>query len=102
METALQIKRNAEEQQSAIKDLLKWEDEIKVKDKKAVGEKVYHVPIRNSVSNTTEKKDRISSLDYRKWDTFNVDKELENVDYETNKVSWKICCPNGQSNNRKK
>ncbi|KAJ3311756.1 hypothetical protein HDV04_003768 [Boothiomyces sp. JEL0838] len=90
METALQIKRNAEEQQSAIKDLLKWEDEIKVKDKKAVGEKVYHVPIRNSVSDTTEKKDRISSLDYRKWDTFNVEKELENVDYETNKEEVKM------------
>ncbi|KAJ3322191.1 hypothetical protein HDV06_003251 [Boothiomyces sp. JEL0866] len=90
METALQIKRNAEEQQSAVKDLLKWEDEIKVKDKKAVGEKVYHVPIRNSVTNSTVKKDRISSLDYRKWDTFNVEKELENVDYETNKEEVKI------------
>ncbi|KAJ3272173.1 hypothetical protein HDV01_005938 [Terramyces sp. JEL0728] len=90
METALQIKRNAEEQQSAIKDLLKWEDEVKVKDKKAVGEKVYHVPIRTTVANTTVKNDRISSLDYRKWDSFNVDKELENVDYETSKEQVKI------------
>jgi tetratricopeptide (TPR) repeat protein len=77
METALQIKRNAEEQRvfqinkEIVQELLEWEDQVQKKPIKRIPLPPPRAP-----------QPRIKSNDYRKWDTFDVDRALEDVDYE--------------------
>jgi len=109
IEAQLAIKRNAEELSSYLKDLNSWSNDIKKKDalaKKTKIKKNNYPPIRNTgrinsnlpsssrpsspVSTSANKnpvksevkKERIKSYDYRSWDSYNVEEELERIDNE--------------------
>lgn len=80
MEIAAQIRQNAAEYSDFVSDLHKWTREAEsnfVKDK----------DVEDSLLENSEFYKNIKSLDensgnyYKKWDCFDVDKELENVDY---------------------
>jgi tetratricopeptide (TPR) repeat protein len=71
MDTAFQIRRNAEEQREVFKDLMEWETEV-------VKKPIKRIPLQPP----RVQQPRIKSNDYRKWDKFDVDKALEDIDYE--------------------
>ena len=74
METALRIRQQAEEKRSAMKELMDWEDSLKGKQK----------PVTPPVVEKNVKKPsqpRIKSYDYDKWDQFNVEEAIEEIDY---------------------
>jgi len=109
IETQLAIRRNAEELSSYLKDLNSWTSEIKKKDvlaKKTKVKKHNYPPIRSigtidsnsppssrpsspvpqekptSINKNEVKKERIKSYDYRSWDKYNVEEELERIENE--------------------
>jgi tetratricopeptide (TPR) repeat protein len=71
MDTAFQIRRNAEEQRDVFKDLMEWETEV-------VKKPIKRIPVQPP----RVQQPRIKSNDYRKWDQFDVEKALEDIDYE--------------------
>jgi hypothetical protein len=65
MQVALEIKRNAEEKQKIHKELLTWETQVENTQKT--------IKIKNQVPpRPKQPKEKIKSLDFRKWDEFNV------------------------------
>uniref|UniRef100_A0A673Z4S1 RNA polymerase II-associated protein 3 n=1 Tax=Salmo trutta TaxID=8032 RepID=A0A673Z4S1_SALTR len=102
IELQLQMRQNAEDLHSFMKDLDSWETDIKKKDEQlrsgSVGESQKSLPpVRNkdykkkrekkkaSDNNAkieTKQVPRINSYDYQSWDKFDVDKVLESMDKE--------------------
>jgi tetratricopeptide (TPR) repeat protein len=73
MDIALQIRQNAEEQQKLAKELLSWEQEMNTKKVNPTPQ--YQAPPRQA-------QERIRSSDYNKWEKFNVDQALSDIDYQ--------------------
>ncbi|XP_019634974.1 PREDICTED: RNA polymerase II-associated protein 3-like [Branchiostoma belcheri] len=113
LEIQMQVRQNASEMQDFLKDLDDWEDDIKKKDEQLKTQQGGHEPvlppIRNRATakkkkkkvkteekkeetgpgqqNGQQKKKRISGYDYRSWDKFDVDKELEKLEDEQKESS---------------
>ncbi|XP_062589376.1 RNA polymerase II-associated protein 3-like [Saccostrea cucullata] len=94
-----QIKENNLDIESFVKDMNKWEDNIKEKERKLISEKSVNgkdlPPVRNSLKIKKKKKvkpqkdddsqgrkprKRISGYDYRSWDKLDIDKMCDDVD----------------------
>ncbi|KAI9090023.1 hypothetical protein DFS34DRAFT_597821 [Phlyctochytrium arcticum] len=100
MDTALQIRKNAEELKSYLADLSSWETEIKQKDKIVKGQKVFQTnvpPIRGQnapvdvgrggagMVGTPNQKvpttvPKLKAYDYTAWDKFDVNEALNQID----------------------
>ncbi|KAL5035511.1 hypothetical protein BDV3_005417 [Batrachochytrium dendrobatidis] len=91
-EAALKIRRNAEEYRDAVSDLLVWEKEMIKKDKQR---QPSYPPIRSIQSETTQisthpsstapapiHDQKIKGFNYAAWEKFDVDKALEQIDYQ--------------------
>ncbi|EDO30468.1 predicted protein [Nematostella vectensis] len=97
----MQVRRNTEELGDFLKDLDRWEDDIKSKDEdlkisktsgSTVGRACFRLPpVRNQakkkkvkknkdVSKDQKMKSRISSYDYRSWDKLNVDELINDLE----------------------
>ncbi|XP_078595298.1 RNA polymerase II-associated protein 3-like isoform X1 [Branchiostoma floridae x Branchiostoma japonicum] len=114
LEIQMQVRQNASEMQDFLKDLDSWEDDIKKKDEALKTQKEGHEPVLPPIRNraaskkkkkkvkTEEKKEetgagqqngqqkkpkRISGYDYRSWDKFDVDQELEKLEDEQKESS---------------
>ncbi|CAH1266025.1 RPAP3 [Branchiostoma lanceolatum] len=114
LEIQMQVRQNASEMQDFLKDLDSWEDDIKKKDEQLKTQKEGHEPVLPPIRNratakkkkkkvkTEEKKEetgagqqngqqkkpkRISGYDYRSWDKFDVDQELEKLEDEEKESS---------------
>lgn len=89
-----QVRQNQGELEEYLKDMNNWEEEVKKKESDVLKQKPNKVmempPVRNCMFKKKKKKvkkskdeagkpSRISGYDYRKWDKFNVDKELEKI-----------------------
>lgn len=105
LELQIQMRHNAEDLQSFMKDLDSWEDEIKQKDQQLRSENTGDTqkslpPVRNKDYKKTKKRakrqtnslkeqketQRIKSYDYQTWDKFDVEKALESMDAEESPV----------------
>ncbi|KAJ0012530.1 hypothetical protein NQD34_016864 [Periophthalmus magnuspinnatus] len=98
LELQLQMRQNAEDLHSFMRELDTWEEDIKKKDEELRtgevqgGEKKKPASASNGLGGngdemTGEKKqERIKGYDYRSWDKFNVDKVLEEMDKEDSPV----------------
>lgn len=108
-----QVRQNQVELQDFVKEMNSWEEEVKKKESDVLKQKPKQSqdlpPVRNCMFKKKKKKvkkpkeesdkpTRISGYDYRKWDKFNVDKELEKIEakeksesseYETDE-EWEI------------
>ena len=76
METALRIRQQAEEQRSAMKELMDWEESLKGKSQSTVSSNAKGPSLK-------PKEARIKSFEYDKWDRFNVDEAIEEVEYQS-------------------
>lgn len=109
MDVAMQIRRNAEEQRSSYADLLSWEKQMTGKDKAvkrntalplqavrqrgeivSLGDRAPVPEGQKSVSSAQGGSNSIKSMEYRKWDSFNVDRALEEIDYRPSDKPFKI------------
>ncbi|XP_055367090.1 RNA polymerase II-associated protein 3 isoform X2 [Betta splendens] len=105
MELQLQMRQNAEDLHSFMRELESWETEIKKKDDELSTGGIQEVqrklpPVRNKKKMREKKKkkepsdkgdikqeepqqaSRINAFDYRSWDKFDVDKALDEMDKE--------------------
>ncbi|XP_077053667.1 RNA polymerase II-associated protein 3 isoform X3 [Siphateles boraxobius] len=106
VELQIQMRQNAEDLQSFMKDLDNWEEEIKEKDQQLRTGNTSQTPktlppVRNKDYKKTkqrvkrqangdrglkEQTQRIKSYDYQAWDKFDVEKTLESMDAEESPV----------------
>nr|XP_055045854.1 RNA polymerase II-associated protein 3 [Misgurnus anguillicaudatus] len=108
MDLQIQMRQNAEDLQSFIKELDNWEEEIKMKDQQLCTGNINETqknlpPVRNKDFKKTKQRvkrqtkrnngvkerketERIKSYDYQAWDRLNVDKVLESMDAEESPV----------------
>ncbi|XP_073722448.1 RNA polymerase II-associated protein 3 [Misgurnus anguillicaudatus] len=108
MDLQIQMRQNAEDLQSFIKELDNWEEEIKKKDQQLCTGNINETqknlpPVRNKDFKKTKQRvkrqtkrnngvkerketERIKSYDYQAWDRLNVDKVLESMDAEESPV----------------
>lgn len=99
VELQLQMRQNAEDVQSFLTDLERWEQEIREKDQQLRSGNTRHTPktlppVRNKDYRRTQKRgkrlangprdqtQRIQSYDYQAWDKFDVERSLEAMDAE--------------------
>uniref|UniRef100_A0A8C5E1A6 RNA polymerase II-associated protein 3 n=1 Tax=Gouania willdenowi TaxID=441366 RepID=A0A8C5E1A6_GOUWI len=104
VELQLQLRQNAEDVHSFMRELESWEEDIKKKDEQLrMGEDQRTLPpvrnknykskmrrkkkkdgkgLANTEAEDAEKTARIKGYDYRSWDKFDVDKALAEVDKE--------------------
>lgn len=90
-----QVRQNQGELEEYLKEMNNWEEEVKRKESDVLKQKPNKAmdipPVRNCMFKKKKKKvkkskdetgkpSRISGYDYRKWDKFNVDKELEKIE----------------------
>ncbi|XP_067247431.1 RNA polymerase II-associated protein 3 [Chanodichthys erythropterus] len=108
VELQIQMRQNAEDLQSFMKELNNWEEEIKKKDQQLRTGNTNETPktlppVRNKDYKKTKKRvkrqtngggglkdqtqtQRIKSYDYQAWDKFDVEKTLESMDVEESPV----------------
>ncbi|XDV24259.1 hypothetical protein PO909_028480, partial [Leuciscus waleckii] len=108
VELQIQMRQNAEDLQSFMKDLDTWEEEIREKDQQLRSGDSSQTPktlppVRNKDYKKTKKRvkrqangtggpkdqtqtQRIKSYDYQAWDKFDVEKTLESMDAEESPV----------------
>ncbi|XP_067283059.1 RNA polymerase II-associated protein 3 [Pseudorasbora parva] len=107
VELQIQMRQNAEDLQSFMKELDNWEDEIKQKDQQLRSGDSRETPktlppVRNKDYKKTKKRvkrqtngggggpkdqsQRIKSYDYQAWDKFDVERTLESMDAEESPV----------------
>lgn len=108
MDLQIQMRQNAEDLQSFIKELDNWEEDIKKKDQQLCTGNINETqknlpPVRNKDFKKTKQRvkrhtkrnnsvkerketERIKSYDYQAWDRLNVDKVLESMDAEESPV----------------
>uniref|UniRef100_A0AAQ5ZYK0 RNA polymerase II-associated protein 3 n=1 Tax=Amphiprion ocellaris TaxID=80972 RepID=A0AAQ5ZYK0_AMPOC len=88
VELQLQMRQNAEDLHSFMKELESWETDIKRRDEELrTGGLVVSKKTELSVNGDakveeTKRASRIKAYDYRSWDKFDVDKALEEMDNE--------------------
>uniref|UniRef100_A0A8C4HWX3 RNA polymerase II-associated protein 3 n=1 Tax=Dicentrarchus labrax TaxID=13489 RepID=A0A8C4HWX3_DICLA len=84
IELQLQMRHNAEDMHSFMKELESWETDIKKKDEELKTGGLQEEPTGNGDAKGDESHEasRIKAYDYRSWDKFDVDKALSEMDKE--------------------
>lgn len=90
-----QVRQNQLDLEDFVKEMNSWEEEVKKKESAVLKQNSKQSsdlpPVRNCMFKKKKKKvkkpkeeknkpDKISGYDYRKWDKFNVEKELEKIE----------------------
>uniref|UniRef100_A0A3B4A430 Uncharacterized protein n=1 Tax=Periophthalmus magnuspinnatus TaxID=409849 RepID=A0A3B4A430_9GOBI len=86
LELQLQMRQNAEDLHSFMRELDTWEEDIKKKDEELRTGEVQGGEMREKKKKKPASAKRIKGYDYRSWDKFNVDKVLEEMDKEDSPV----------------
>ncbi|KAJ2996454.1 hypothetical protein HDV02_006532 [Globomyces sp. JEL0801] len=84
MEAANLIRQNAKEQRDAMADLMDWSKKMESKDQVHSNSKSHTISTPSTINKI--KKNPIKSFEYSKWDAFDVEKELDNIDYQPESV----------------